>query len=130
MEATAHGPIAWLLTFSFWYLARLVSLGISVIYYVMAPMDTPLSRRILVSAHGAAMSILYVGAMTVALLGASRPTYGTPFLVFMAIPVLFAILAMRFYQGNRMIHLLQVVNVLCLAWTGFMGRMAVTGKWL
>src|SRR5258706_14008318 len=111
-------------------MASRASFGCSVVYYVAPPMDTPLPRSILVPAHGAAMALLYVGAMTVALRGASRPTYGTPFLVFMAIPVLFAILAMRFYQGNRMIHLLQVVNVLCLAWTGFMGRMAVTGKWL
>jgi hypothetical protein len=34
------------------------------------------------------------------------------------------------YKGPKSLHWLQLINIACLLWTGFVGGMAVTGDWL
>ena len=82
------------------------------------------------SAHGFAISIVYFGAMSVFWANAARPKYAVPFVVLIAVPGALILLSFFVYRGPKHVHLLQVLNLLCLAWTFFIGIMAVTGEWL
>jgi hypothetical protein len=119
-----------LLTGATWGLAPVVALGISVLYYVASPVTVPMSMRILTSAHGAAITAIYLTAMAVAVSGHSNPRYGTAFSLALAIPVLLMLISLVMFKGKKGVHLLLVINIVCLLWSGLLGAMAVTGDWM
>ena len=80
--------------------------------------------------HGAALAFLYLGALLMAVVGVSRPTFEVPFLVLFVVPGVLVGFSIWKYKGNGAIHLLQFANLLSAAWTSFVGTMAVTGNWL
>ncbi len=114
---------------AFW-LAPILTLFVSFVYFRASPKTQSLSERLAVSAHGAAIAVLYFGAHFFWNTGASRPDYGTPFAYMLLVPVALAIFSAFRFRGKASVHLLQIINLICLLWTFAMGTMAITGNWL
>ena|ERR1035437_400095 len=111
-------------------LAPIVALVISAAYFMSSPLSKPLSKRILASAHGVVITAIYMGAMTIFWAQKANPKFITPFLFSLLIPLFLIAVSFFVYQGRKTIHSLQLLNLLCLGWTFFIGSMAVTGDWL
>lgn len=111
-------------------LAPILSLAVSATYFFQSPKSQPLWQRLVASSHGAAISLLYVAAMFVFWSNTARPSLRGPFLASLLLPVALSIASSLIFKGSAKYHWLQLVNLLCLAWTFFFGIMAVTGDWL
>jgi hypothetical protein len=112
-----------------WLWAPLVAAGVSFIYWREARSSSG-TQRVLISAHGYVMSILYILAVAVHMLGLSRPSLGVPFWGALLVPVAFMVVSLVRFEGAKSVHIWQIGNVLALGWTFFVGTMAVTGNWL
>ena len=130
MEASSPDLLSALSEFAQGLLAPLLAVGISVVYFLASPRSEPLGRRVLSSMHGVAIALLYILALSVHWAGQAEPRYGAVFIASLAIPVACIGTSLLLFRGRRVIHALQLPNLLCLAWTGFVGVMAVTGDWL
>lgn len=130
MESGNSVTFDWVMAALVWYSAPVIATLVSVLYFVRARADASLSRRVVTSAHGVAIATLYTLAMAVAVTRRFDPALGTPFTLALLFPVALIVVSFLLYRGNKKIHWLQVPNVACLAWTGIMGGMAVTGQWL
>ena len=130
MESIDSAVFGWLTMVLVWYSAPVMSSLVSVLYFVRSGEDVSLPRRVLTSVHGVSTAALYILAMTVAVTRHSDPILGTPFKVALLIPLALIVASFLLYRGAKRVHWLQVLNVACLAWTGFMGGMAITGQWL
>ena len=113
----------------FW-LAPILALAISGVYFFTSPATQTLYRRLVASLHGAVIAALYLGALMFNAVGISKPEYGIPFLATLLLPVVLIATSFILYEGKRSLHALQMVNLLCIAWTFFIGGMAITGEWL
>lgn len=87
-------------------------------------------ERLAVSAHGCIISLLYLSAMAIWLLGGSRGGFVKPFLMALIVPVVFIVASFKWFRGNAAIHWLQLINLGGLLWAFFVGGMAITGEWL
>lgn len=120
--------VAWLTWFGYVLGAPVLAAAVSGLYFAASPRAEPLRKRVLVSAHGAAIALLYVLAWIVLITGRSNLRLGTPFLLLLILPVLLITLSFAFYRGRKVVHWLQIINMVCLLWTGFVGTMLVTGE--
>ena len=107
-----------------------MALLVSVLYFVRSDAGESLSRRAVTSAHGVTIAALYIVAMAFAVTRRFDPALGTPFNIALLLPAALIVASLLLYRGSKKIHWLQVPNVACLVWTGFMGGMAITGRWL
>jgi hypothetical protein len=130
MEAESSAVFDWLMNALVWYSAPVAATVVSVIYFLCSKADASLSRRLVTSAHGLVIATLYVLAMSVAITRRSDPAFGAPFTIMLLLPVVLIVVSVLLYRGGKELHWLQLLNVACLAWTGFVGGMAVTGDWL
>jgi hypothetical protein len=112
------------------FLAPLLALGISAVYFFTSPSTQSLAKRLLASAHGASIAALYVVAIFISWTHRSSQNLGSIFLPLLAVPLLLIGLSVYLYRGRKAVHLLQIPNLLCLGWTYFVGGMAVTGNWV
>jgi hypothetical protein len=108
----------------------LLPLAISAVYFFRSPQAEALSRRLLASAHGLSIAGIYLLAMTVWWTHNANQRFGGPFLIALLIPVVLIGVSFAIYRGSRATHWFQVLNVLSLGWTSFVGGMAITGDWL
>lgn len=111
-------------------IAPALAIGISVLYFRASPKTEPLAKKLLVSAHGVVIAVLYFGAMSVFWLHRSSDALGKPFSYLLLLPLLLILTSLVMFRGRKLIHWLLLVNLACLAWTAFVGVMAVTGDWL
>lgn len=114
----------------FWLVAASVPLVTSLVYFRASPANESLVQRIAVSLHGAAVSVLCVGAILVAMIGSPRPEFGETFRLLLVLPVALIAYSLWHFHGKRAVHLLQSINLLWLAFAFLLGGMAVTGVWL
>lgn len=112
------------------WLAPILAFAISGVYFVTSPPTQPFSRRLVASLHGIVIAALYLGALIFSAIGISNPGYGVPYQVTLLVPVALIVLSFFLYEGRKSLHVLQLVNLLCIAWTFFIGSMAITGVWL
>lgn len=112
-----------------WILAPVVACGISCVYFLKTN-ELPFGYRLLASAHGTLLAILYVAALTVHVLGFSSRSFALPFWAAFVLPLASATLALLWVKGKGALHLLLLVGLVCAAWALFVGTMAVTGEWL
>jgi hypothetical protein len=101
---------------------------VSVVYFIASPKSQPMRKRLLASAHGAVIVMLYASAWLVLIAGISRPSLILPFAVSLLFPGVLIATSLFMYKGPRAVHWLQVPNVACLLWTGFVGGMLITGQ--
>jgi hypothetical protein len=120
--------LTWLTWSSYVLVAPALAAAVSGVYFVASPRAEPLRNRILASAHGATIALLYVLAWIVLISGQSNLRLGTPFSFLLLLPLFLIIVSFFFYRGRKVVHWLQIINVVCLLWTGFTGIMLVTGE--
>lgn len=60
----------------------------------------------------------------------TRPAYGKPFFALYLVPLMMIAASLFLFKGRKLIHGLQVINLLALIWTYIIGVMAVTGIYL
>ena len=130
MESGNSVLFDWVVTALVWYSAPIMALLVSVLYFVRSDAGESLSRRAVTSAHGVTIAALYIVAMAFAVTRRFDPALGTPFNIALLLPAALIVASLLLYRGSKKIHWLQVPNVACLVWTGFMGGMAITGRWL
>src|SRR5215470_2878812 len=104
-------------------LAPILATAVSAIYFYFSPNSVSTGRRVLASAHGVSIAVLYLGAMTVFWTSTASSNYQAPFLIALVIPIALIIATFFVYLGPKKLHFLQVLNVLCLLWTFFIGSM-------
>jgi hypothetical protein len=101
---------------------------VSVVYFMASPKSQPMRKRLMASAHGAVIVMLYALAWLVIIVGVSRPSMFLPFAILLLFPGVLIATSFFVYKGPRAVHWLQVPNVACLLWTGFAGGMLITGQ--
>lgn len=114
----------------FWVALALVPLGVSVAYLGAAPRDRSLVQRLITSAHGAALSVLWLGALLVGVLGTPLQSNWEVLGSVCLLPLALIVHSLWQYGGSKWVHALQLVNVVWLLALLVFGRMAVTGVWL
>ncbi|MEN6584708.1 MAG: hypothetical protein ABFE02_01475 [Sulfuricella sp.] len=113
----------------FWFVAASVPLITSLVYFRASPSTEPLAHRIAVSLHGAFISVLCIGAVLVGMVGSPRPELGETFRLLLFVPIALVVYSFWRFRGKRVVHLLQGINLLWLAFAFFLGGMAVSGVW-
>ena len=119
-------PIALLL----WGLLALAPLVISVVYFLASPGSEPVSQRLAVAAHGVIIFSLSLFALLVAVLELVNQKYAEPFRWFCLAPLIAIAYSFLRFNGNKMIHWLQTINLVWLILIFIFGQMAVTGIWV
>ncbi len=114
----------------FWLAPPILALSISALYFFTSPAQQRLSMRLLASSHGVVTAALYIGALVISGLGASKPSLGLPFSAGLIAPLVLIALSFFIYRGRGVNHIAHVLSLLCVAWTFFIGGMAITGNWL
>jgi hypothetical protein len=73
------------------------------------------------------ISLLYCGAWALYLTHSANETLARPFALAMVAPLLLIAVALLAFRGPRIIHLLQVINLLSLPWVWLRGTVVITG---
>jgi len=108
----------------------LVPLAVSAVYFLRSPSNQALSKRMLASAHGLSISVIYLSAIAISWTKNADRTLGRPFAMALVVPVVLIVISFALYRGKRATHWFQVLNFVCLGWVSFVGGMAITGDWL
>jgi hypothetical protein len=126
----------------YWF--PLVGVVTSIVYFMAAPKGDPFRRRFATSLHGASTTIVYLATMSFVWSKMATAESGVkmpfnPVLVTFSDVILFLTVAqiigsLVLFRGPKAFHLLQIVNIACLAYTWFwmsaVGQMAATGNWI
>jgi hypothetical protein len=120
--------LEWLAWSGYVVTAPLISVTISTVYFLASPHSQTLSSRLLASAHGLAVALLYVVAWITLISGHSNLRLSMPFAVSLFLPIVLMGISLFTYRGPKGLHWLQLVNVVCLVWIGFTGIMLITGE--
>jgi hypothetical protein len=112
------------------FMPAFVAAASSVFYFRGSPVSEPIKTRLLVSAHGVAILLLYLSAMTVFWTGHSSRNLAVPFELACLIPIALMLVCFLIFRGNRITHIWLIVNTVCLILVWFFGGMAVTDDWL
>ena len=100
---------------------------ISAAYYFMDGSEHNDWVRLFVSIHGLAAAFLYVCAL---ISKGNHPWMALPYLFAHMFPVASIIYGFFRFSGSKFLHLSQIVNVVCMMYTIFVGGMAISGDWL
>jgi len=112
-----------------WLPATFVMVVISAIYF-FTDKSPRINTRLVASAHGALGAAIFSGAIALWVAGRSSIDLVWPFTLLFALPVASMLSTLVLHRGSKLIHLLLVPELLCLAWAWFVGGMAVTNDWL
>jgi hypothetical protein len=113
------------------YFPAVVMVIVSAAYFWLGRRESNLWVRVLFSMHGVVAALFYLGALAIwEATQAFRPWAAWPYLLLHVIPVASIVFSFVRFPGPKTLHLLQVVNLLCMLQTIFVGGMAITGDWL
>ena len=98
----------------FWLVLCLPPLITSFVYFQASSATESIAQRIGVSLHGATLSIILIGAVLVGMLGTPDPAFGKTFCFLLLVPIILIIYSFWRFQGNKVVHFLQVFNLLWL----------------
>jgi hypothetical protein len=110
--------------------AALPPLLVSIAYFWASPHSLSFSQRVAVSVHGAAIALLFIGALLTTSYGHAKQEYGQLYGVLLLVPVVFILYSVWRFTGRKWLHILQVVNLIWLVLAFFIGGMAVTDLWM
>jgi hypothetical protein len=103
---------------------------VSYCYFVAAPVDTPITMRLLTSAHGVMGVILLTIAMAADLSKNHNQVYFETYQVLYSIPALSILFSLIYFRGDKSIHLMQIINIPALLVSFFIGSLSITGTLL
>jgi hypothetical protein len=109
------------------HLPAVAAASISIAYFWASAPSQSLVRRALASAHGATTALLYSGAWLVYLTHHAKDERAHTFTTLAFVPLGLMIGSFFLFRGNRLTHLLQIPNALCLFWVWLRGVVIVTG---
>ncbi len=112
-----------------WLPATCVMVVISIVY-VVTDRSARVGTKLVSSAHGLLGAGLFSAAIAIWVAGFSSISLVWPFTVLFALPIASMLGSLVLHRGSKLIHLLMVPELLCLAWAWFIGGMAVTNDWL
>jgi hypothetical protein len=112
-----------------WALPLLAPL-VSVAYYLASPEAQPSGLRLLASAHGMILGLVYLVVVAVTMANGPSPAYVSPFVAALGVAAALMVTSLFVFRGRLFIHLLQLLNVLCLLLAFLFGAMALTGEGL
>ena len=101
-----------------------VMTAISVVYFV-TDKSSRVPMRLVSSAHGLLGAVLFGSAFVIASADRASRSLEGPYACLFIVPAISILLSFVFYRGNKLVHLLQVLNVPCLFWALFVGGMAI-----
>ena len=114
-----------------WYASPFIMIGVSAAYFFADRRRPAYGSRLLSSAHGLIGAMLYFGALELwAMSPTYRPWLGWPYAALFLIPLSLIVVSFLKFQGPKLVHVLQIPNVLALFWACGVGGMAATGDWL
>ncbi|WP_275628557.1 hypothetical protein [Pseudomonas sp. 273] len=111
-------------------LCVLILLSTSYWYFQTSPANTPLTLRLVSSAHGASALVLLLLAFAVGFGGWHGEIGGRLFVWLQLIPLALIASSFWLFRGPRSLHWLQLFNIPATLWLALIGNMLVTGKWL
>jgi uncharacterized membrane protein len=112
------------------YGAPAIMFVVSLTYFLADARRPAYGVRAISSAHDILGLLLYFGALLSNTNPQYRPYLAIPYAVLYILPVAAIVVSFFTFRGTRLVHLLQIPNLLALFWSLFVGGMAVTGDWL
>jgi hypothetical protein len=103
-----------------------ICLGISLAFW-FNNVKVKLVERVVTSAHGALILIVFYAAFLVSYFGFSSSGYFKAYSAFCMLPLISMLFSFFKHQGNKWLHLLHIILIPALAWAWFVGSMYVTG---
>jgi hypothetical protein len=103
---------------------------VSVLYFRASPRSQRLPLRLAASAHGIAITLTFVFGIAFPYFGSPDAAFGQPFQIACLLCVSIMLSSFFLFQGKKVFHFLQLINLLGVASTLFLGGMAITGVWL
>ena len=113
----------------FWIVLFLPPATVSIVYLFSLPTDVILTDRLAVSAHGFVISILCYSTLIIGTVN-PRQEFLAAFTGVCWLPIVLILYSFWKFQGNKYIHLLQVVNIAYWFLLIIFGGMAITGVWV
>ena len=114
MNSAGHSFIQSILGFAQGWLAPILAVAISIVYFRASPKTQALVLRLVASAHGVSIALLYFGALSFLWRAKADPALETAFFLISLIPVALIGVSFAFYRGGKLVHFLQIPNALCL----------------
>ena len=96
----------------------------------LPPPSVPFAQRFAVSMHGAAIAVLFIGALLTTSYGQPKQEYGQFYVLLLLVPAASILYSVWRFTGRKWLHLLQIINLIWLVLAFFIGGMAVTDLWI
>lgn len=123
-----------MMSFAEVYLTPILTVLISLIYFCTSPKEQRLYIRLAISGHGVAIAVLYVSPILIHRVMTSPPTAENIiheiWSYFLIVPVILMFFSLLKFRGPLLVHILQIINMMGLAWTFLLGSMFLTSQWL
>ena len=107
------------------FLAPLITATVSLLYFIKSPKEQPLATRLIASAHGLSITVIYVYGLTLLFTNTRGDGFLTVFEMVLVLPIILALISFKLFEGPKAFHFLQILNALCLAWTAFFVSMSL-----
>jgi len=105
-------------------MAPLSALAVSVAYYRSSPATQPVLLRLLASAHGVSIALLWSLLLFWVAQSQDAAWRLTAFECLLLLPIALIMVSLFVFRGPRKVHLLQVVNVGSLIYVALLGVFA------
>jgi hypothetical protein len=114
------------------YGTPVIATFVSIIYFFASPRNQSMARRLAASAHGVAISLLYIFgiyAMPAESDYVARQLFWKEFQVLALISCAMIVATLLLFKGRKITHGLQILNIIALVWTWFLIALAMQGQW-
>jgi hypothetical protein len=111
-----------------WYaFLTLMMVGISVMYFLSDKSGAALLGRVITSAHGAVLAIIFCSAVLINLTGNAGSKFAEIIFLSHSLPLVLIAISLIWYRGPRNVHLVQPFLVLFVLLSAFIGSMTAGG---
>jgi len=120
-------------------------LGYLLAAFMLTPMLTPVASvanflasssaqhlvvRLLASAHGVLIALVFLVGAALPRVASPSPAYGLSYQLMCLLCVVLMAVSFFLFRGRKIVHWFQLLNLAGVVATVFLGGMAITGVWL
>lgn len=105
------------------------SMATSTLFFIYAPPGTTLRRRLLMSAHGVAVTAVFASTFVMAEFRYARPKYWWIHNVLYLIPAGLIVASLYGFKGPRALHALHTLNAAAMAFSAYWALIAMVARW-